>query len=80
MRIVWKDSLTYKTYTYRGFTISRTERGWITNIPGDNNIYRSAETAHNGVDQILGGDTRKKNPRRHRLGVQIVGEKDGDIA
>lgn len=78
MRIVWKDSREYKTYTYRGYTIEKIPEGWVTNIPGDDNIYYSAETAHNGADQILGGRTRKANPTRHRLGVKIVGKKSGD--
>lgn len=79
MRITWKDSREFKTYTYRGYTISRTEKGWITDIPGDNNIYRTAETAHNGVDEIIGGKTRKANPSRHRFGTQVIGQKDGVI-
>lgn len=75
MRVVWKDSRTYKTYTYRGYTIKKCTGGWITDIPGDNNIYYSAECAHNGADKILGGKTRKANPGRHKHGVKIVGKK-----
>lgn len=78
MRIVWKDSRNYKTYTYRGYTIEKCPGGWISNIPGDDNIYYSAETAHNGVDQILGGKTRKASPGRQQLGVKIIGKKGGD--
>lgn len=78
MRIVWKDSRTYKTYTYRGYTIEKTPEGWITSVPGDEFIYYSAETAHNAVDKMLGGKTRKANPARHRFGIKIVGRKGGD--
>jgi hypothetical protein len=78
MRIAWKDSRTYKTYTYRGYTIENTPKGWITNIPGDKYIYHSAETAHNAADKLLGGKTRKANPARHKLGIKIVGTKGGD--
>lgn len=78
MRIVWKESRTYKTYSYRGYTIEKCVGGWITNIPGDGNIYYSAECAHNAADKILGGKTRKANPTRHKLGIKVVGKKDGD--
>lgn len=77
MRIVWKDSVRSKTYHYRDYTISRYEDGWITDLPGDDNIYYSAEMAHNAVDQILGGKTRKANPRRHGLGIKVIGKKPG---
>lgn len=78
MRIVWKDSRRYQTYQYRGYTIKRCTKGWITNVPGDKYIYQSAEIAHNAVDKMLGGETRKANPKRHRLGVHVVGEKSGE--
>lgn len=78
MRVVWKDSRNYKTYNYRGYIIEKCPGGWITTVPGDKYIYYSAETAHNAVDQMLGGKTRKANPARHKFGIKIVGEKDGD--
>lgn len=78
MRIVWRDSRIYKTYVYRGYTIEKCPGGWITNIPGDDNIYYSAETAHNGVDAILGGHGNKINASRRAHGVKIVGKKGGD--
>lgn len=78
MRIVWKDSRTYKTYKYRNHIIEKTTEGWVTDIVGDNYIYYSAECAHNAVDKILGGKTRKANPGRHKLGIKIVGTKGKD--
>lgn len=78
MRIVWKDSRTYKTYTYRNHTIQRYQNGWITNVPGDDNIYQNAEIAHNAVDMLLGGKTRKDSPGRQRFGIKVIGKKDGD--
>ena len=78
MRVVWKDTRTYKTYQYRGYTIEKGQGGWITNVPGDKHIHYSAETAHNAVDQMLGGKTRKANPGRHKFGIKIIGIKDGD--
>lgn len=78
MQIVWKDSRTYKTYQYRNHTIRKTPEGWVTDVPGDQYYYYSAETAHNAVDKMLGGKTRKANPARHALGIKIVGRKDGD--
>lgn len=75
MRIVWKDSRKYKTYHYRGHTIEKIPGGWSTTVPGDDNIHYSAETAHNAVDQMLGGKTRKANPSRQRFGIKVVGKK-----
>lgn len=79
MRVTWKDSRTYKTYKYRGHTISKVAGGWVTTVPGDEYIYYSAEHAHNAVDKLLGGKTRKANPPRHKQGIKIVGKKDGDM-
>lgn len=80
MRIVWKDSAPkskpWQTLQYRGCTISQYGDGWITNISDDDNIYFPRECAYNAVDQILGGETRKKNPKRHQMGVTVIGRKD----
>lgn len=80
MRIVWKDSAPkskpWQTLQYRGCTISQCGDGWVTNVHGDNNIYFPRECAYNAIDQMLGGETRKKNPKRHRLGITIIGRKD----
>lgn len=80
MRIIWEDSRKYKTYSYRGHTIEKTKDGWVTTVPGDEYIYSSAETAHNAVDKMLGGKTRKANPGRHARGIKIIGKKDGDLS
>lgn len=80
MRVVWKDSSpkmkTWVTLQYRNYTISQSGDGWATNVPGDNNIYYPRECALNAIDKMLGGETRKKNPQRHRLGINIIGRKD----
>jgi hypothetical protein len=34
------------------------------------------ECALNAIDETLGGKTRKANPKRHQLGINIVGRKD----
>lgn len=80
MRIVWKDSMPktkpYQTLQYRGCIVSQYGDGWITNIPGDNNIYFPRECAYNAIDEMLGGKTRKANPKRHQLGITVIGRKD----
>lgn len=81
MRIVWKDSspLTkpWVTLNYRGHTISQYENGWITDIPGDDNIYYPRECALNAIDKKLGGKRRNfKDPERLQLGIKVVGRKD----
>lgn len=80
MRIVWKDSSPkskpWVTLQYRGYMISQYGEGWITNVPGDDNIYFPRDCALNAIDEILGGKTRKANPKRHQLGITVVGRKD----
>lgn len=80
MRIVWKDSAStakqWITIKYRGYIISQEGKGWITNMPGDTNIYFPRDCALNAIDNILGGKTRKPNPKRHDLGIQVIGRKD----
>lgn len=80
MRIVWKDSSPktkpWVALQYRGYTISQYGDGWITDMPGDNNIYYPRESALNSIDKTLGGKTRKANPKRHKLGIKIIGRKD----
>lgn len=80
MRIVWKDSAprtkSWITLDYRGYTVSQCKNGWITNMPGDNNIYFPRDSALNAIDEALGGETRKKNPKRHEIGIKIVGRQD----
>ncbi len=80
IRVTWKDSYapTRKTRTYRGYTVSRYRDGWQTDLPNDRNIYSSADSAQNAIDEILGDDgrTRKPNKRRANIGVKIIGRKD----
>lgn len=80
MRIVWKDSSPrtkpWLTFKYREHIVSQYGDGWITDIPGDNNIYFPRECAYNAIDKALGGKTRKANPQRHKLGIKVIGRKD----
>ena len=78
MRIVWKDSSArgHKPVKYRGFYAEGYNRGWTINVPGDDNIYKTHYCALNAIDQMLGGKTRKANPKRHQLGITVVGRKD----
>ena len=78
MRIVWKDSASVKTpVNCRGFNITGYRGGWITDIPGDDNIYKSNKSARNAVDKYLGlYDENNETPVRHKLGIQIIGKKD----
>ncbi len=80
MRIVWKES-NPKTkhdgsFRYRNHIISQYENGWITDLPGDINIYMPRASALNAIDKALGGKTRKRDPKRHKMGIKIVGRKD----
>jgi hypothetical protein len=76
MRIVWKDSASVKTpVKCRGFNITGYRGGWITDIPGDDNIYKSNKSARNAVDKHLGlYDINNTEPVRHKLGIQVIGK------
>lgn len=78
MRIVWKDSASVKTAVkYRGYALEGYGGGWITDVPGDDNIYKSNKSARNAVDKYLGlYDENNEEPVRHKLGIQIIGKKN----
>ena len=87
MRIVWKDSgapQTYKTMKYRDCFITGYYndgvKGWITDLPNDNNIYKSNYCAMNAIDAALGGYSRRGKPTEKRLsyGIQIIGKKNNE--
>ena len=81
MRVIWKDSgqtKGHKPVKYRDHMIFGSPEGWTTNIPGDNNIYKTHYCALNAIDKALGGKTRIDNPKRHSRGITIVGRKSGD--
>ena len=80
MRVVWKDSYVGRTkfqegYKYRKHFIERFQGGWTIDVPGDNNIYYSIDCAHNAIDKILGGKTRKDASARQAKGIKIIGTK-----
>ena len=77
MKVVWKDSSarTYKPVRYRKHTISGYHGGWITDLPGDNNIYRSHYCALNAIDKALGGYGQMGTAKRKSYGIQIIGQK-----
>lgn len=80
MRIVWKDSaVSRKDFKYRGYWIEGYGRGWVVNIPGDNNIYRTNRCCKNAVDMAIGlegAKNYKKTVKRREYGVDIIGKKD----
>lgn len=81
MRIVWKDTAPKTNpgteLKYREHKISQYGDGWITDIPGDNNIYFPRECALNAIDKVLGGKRRvSKEPVRLKLGITVIGRKD----
>lgn len=89
MRVVWKDSTpkgNFKPFNYRKYTISGHGGGWITNIPGDNNIYKNNYCAQNAIDKYLGeyktkeGKLKQAGDKRKSYGIQIIGKKDNNSA
>lgn len=77
MRIIWKDSKPkdYKPVKYRGQMIYGSPQGWITDIVGDDNIYKNHYSALNAIDKALGGYGQMGTAKRKAYGIQIVGKK-----
>ena len=82
MRVVWKDSKpkSYKPVKYRGHNIKGSPQGWETDIPGDNNLYKSHYCALNAIDKALGGYGQKGCQKRQSYGIEIIGRKDSESA
>lgn len=78
MRVVWKDSnvRSHKPIKYRGHWVEGYNRGWTTNIPGDDNVYHSHYCALNAIDKALGGYGQMGSAKRKDYGIKIVGKKD----
>ena len=83
MRLVWKDSNQpekYKPIKYRNHIICGTPNGWITDIPGDNNLYRNSYCARNAIDAFYGELGQHGDEKRKRYGIQIIGKRNGETA
>lgn len=78
MRVVWRDSNAkgYKPVTYRKHTVYGSPKGWTTDIPGDDNLYRTHYSALNAVDAYLGSHGQKGSAKRQSYGIDIIGKKD----
>ena len=75
MRIVWKDSTVARSNAkYRGYSIESYSTGWVTNIPGDNNIYKTKRCTKNAIDEAL-CVKHKKLPERITHGIEVIGKK-----
>ena len=82
MRVVWKDSKpkSYKPVKYRKHMIYGSPQGWVTDIAGDNNIYKSHYCALNAIDKALGGFGQMGSAKRQAYGIVIVGKKSDNAA
>lgn len=83
MRIVWKDSgatRAKKPIRYRGYTVTGSGNGWVIDVPGDTNIYRTHYCALNAIDKALGGHGQMGSAKRRAYGIQIIGKKGGETA
>lgn len=82
-RVVWHDSnariskpIKYRNHYARGY-----KGGWVIDIPGDNNIYKSHYCALNAIDAALGGHGKRvPSDKRTKYGVVVIGKKDGETA
>ena len=82
IRVVWKDSTPkqHKPVKYRKYMIQGYNGGWTTNIPGDDNIYKTHYCALNAIDKALGGYGQMGCAKRKNYGIKIIGKKGGETA
>ena len=83
MRVVWKDSgktKGYKPVRYRKHMVYGSPEGWTTNVPGDNNIYKTHYCALNAIDKALGGYGQMGCAKRRDYGITVVGQKNDGTA
>lgn len=80
LRVVWKDTApkSKKPVKYRGHYVTGHPGGWITDIPGDRNIYKTHYCAQNAIDAALGGEGIRGHgtSKRQSYGIQIVGQRE----
>lgn len=82
MRVVWKDSKAHRPtqpIKYRGhYVTAYNGRGWVIDIDGDTNIYRTHYCAENAIDAAMGGTGIRGNgtAKRQAYGIQVVGVRD----
>lgn len=75
IKVVWKDSIEWKDYVYRGITISSFGGGWVIDIEGNDNIYKTKNSSINAIDSILGERHRKGAPsKRLEEGIIVIGK------
>ena len=78
IRVVWKDAPAFKKVAsnYRRHTVQGYGKGWITNIEGDDNIYKTRFCAMNAIDKALGSEGRMGTPENRKAhGIRIIGKK-----
>ena len=80
---MWKDSNQQKEYQqirYRKHVLCGSPRGWMTDIPGDDNLYKNHYSAQNAVDDFYGDLGQRGTEKRKRYGIQIIGKRNGESA
>lgn len=83
MRVVWKDSSksrAQKPIKYRGHFANGYNGGWIIDVPGDDNIYKTHYCALNAIDKALGGYGQMGSAKRKDYGISIIGKKNNESA
>lgn len=80
---MWKDSnqpKEYKPIKYRNHILCGTPNGWITDIQGDDNLYKNHYSAQNAVDAFYDDLGQRGTEKRKRCGIQIIGKRKGETA
>lgn len=77
IKVVWRDTKVHegKAYTHRKQTIKGYREGWITDLEGDDNIYKTCDSAKNAIDNVLGDKGKRRDAgKRAAEGIRIIGK------
>lgn len=71
IKVVWKDSYkpNTKSYKHKGHTIQGYDTGWIIDVEGDTNIYKSYLAAYHAINKAVGKDADTSK-------IKIIGQRN----
>lgn len=73
--MIWKDTAVARAdFKYRGYWVEGYLNGWMINISGDTNIYKTNRCTKNVIDETLGLDDLryKKLSKRLEYGYEVI--------
>lgn len=75
IRVVWKDGNQNKSFCYRKTKVVPYRDGWVLEGMGDDNIYKTIDSAKNAIDEVLGVEGRRRNITKRDKRIIVIGTK-----